>query len=147
MVNPLFKLYFACKYTFRCLDPTHAELGADCPRLVCLFIFRKEDIYPITQKCFPSFNKVANVPETLAGCVSNPHEGRFLLDTSISSPPPPAPQTSQLLTPPSNTAQKTSHPKTPSKNIFFFVQNTVSCRSHRQSAPSSLTCALFQGLS
>ena len=35
---------------------------------------------------------------------------RFLLDTTISSPPSPVPQTSQLLTLPSNNAQK--HPKT-----------------------------------
>ena len=48
--NPLnLKLASACRHTFRCFDPTHADLGAACPRLVCLFAIRKEDIYPITQ--------------------------------------------------------------------------------------------------
>ena len=76
-------------------------------------------------------------------CVSNPHEGRFLLDTSISSPPSPAPQTSQLLTSPSNTVQKPSHPRLPARTsqykMLFLVGHT------RQCAPSSLTLVPFRG--
>ena len=53
------KLSSACRPTFRCFDPTQAELGADCPRLVCVF-----SNYPNVQKYFPSFYKAAGVPET-----------------------------------------------------------------------------------
>ena len=86
--------------------------------------------FPITQMCKNIFQVLIRQQVCLkpGGNICNwdecvgfwkSHEGRFLLDTSISPPTSPAPQASQLLTPPSNTAQKPSHPQTLSQNIFL----------------------------
>ena len=143
-----FKLYSACRHT--CIQvswPNPCRTGCRLPQVSLLLSL----IYPIIPKCVKVF-MMQQMYLKLGGnicnwddCVSNPHEGRFLLDTSISSPPSPAPQTSQLLTSPSNTAQKPSHPKTPSQNIL--VQNAISCGSYQTLRSIFVNACSFQGLS